>query len=464
MSANGLLRNVQGISNSTQGAVDVLNRIAGGSFWAQLRPASYRGVPFGVFGGQARFGRRNAVHEYPFRDTPWIEDLGRSARRIQVSGFLVGDDVIAQRARLIEACEKPGDGELVHPTLGRLNVALMDFATSETHEKGRVFEIQLTFIEQGQRLYPETTTTTTDAVKTAADGVDTAAATNFVAKAVSALKYGAAVANKAAVETAAWSKIAIQSGNDSTSLINLAVSLPGEFGRLLGQASGVTVGQVLPIVAGLTAKDLTGKAAVARQGIGQSVSKLSDASINLSITSAQPFADAAKELTASVLSAAPTPGDALRGLAALADYAPAASGTGAFLVMQGATLDVFRRAAVAAMGRAAAAYAPISSDDAASVRTDILGRIDVEITRAGDQGDDEAYTAMRTLRAAIVKDLNAKGAALPTLVGVKAPRSMPSLCLAQRLYRDPTREAELVGRANPPHPAFMPVVFKALSS
>jgi prophage DNA circulation protein len=44
------------------------------TFRAQLQPASYRGIPFGVFGGQARFGRRNALHEYPFRDVPWVED------------------------------------------------------------------------------------------------------------------------------------------------------------------------------------------------------------------------------------------------------------------------------------------------------------------------------------------------------------------------------------------------------
>ena len=50
--------------------------------WPQmLNQASFRGVPFAVYGGDARFGRRLALHEYPGRDKPYIEDMGRSTRR-----------------------------------------------------------------------------------------------------------------------------------------------------------------------------------------------------------------------------------------------------------------------------------------------------------------------------------------------------------------------------------------------
>lgn len=464
MTVNSLLRNVQGIGNSTQGAVDILGRITGGSFWSQLRPASYRGVPFGVFGGQVQFGRRNATHEYPFRDICWVEDLGRQPKRIQINGFLVGDDAIAQRDALIRACEKAGDGELVHPTLGRLNVALLNVGATEHWEQGRVFEITFSFIEQGQRLYPETTTTTTATVTAAATVADASAAKVFVTKAVQALQYGAAVANKAAQEASAWAAVAIQAGNDSTSLLKLAVSLPGEFGRLLGQASGITIGQLVSVTAGLTVQDLIGKAAVSRQEIASSTTTLKASATNLSTTSAQPFADAAQQLAAAVLAAAPTPGDALRGLLSLAIYSPAPSGTGVFLALQSATLDLFRRSAVAAMSRAAADYSPVSSDDAVAVRALVLDRLDAEILVAGDAGDDGAFTSMRALKAAVVQDMNAKGAAVPTLSKVETGRPMPSLALAQRLYRDSTRSTELVERAAPIHPAFMPRSFQALTS
>jgi prophage DNA circulation protein len=255
-----LLRNVQGISNTTQGLTDVLGRLTGGSFWSQLRPASYRGVSFGVLGGSAQFGRRNAVHEYPFRDKPWVEDLGKAANRFQVSGFLVGDDVIAQRDRMVVAVTKPGDGELVHPTFGRLNVALLGFTVTEHWEHGRVFELTFSFMEQGQRQYPDSTTSASDAVGGGAAAADAAASANFVQRAVAALKSGVAVANEGAKTAAAWATTALQAGNDATSLLKLAVSLPGEFGRLLSAASGIGVGQVVATVAGLTVTNLVGKA------------------------------------------------------------------------------------------------------------------------------------------------------------------------------------------------------------
>jgi prophage DNA circulation protein len=74
----------------------------------RLLPASFRGVPFAVRSASGRFGRRQAVHEYPFRDTVWVEDLGRNARRLTIDGFLIenslvygGGDVILQKDRMI---------------------------------------------------------------------------------------------------------------------------------------------------------------------------------------------------------------------------------------------------------------------------------------------------------------------------------------------------------------------------
>ncbi len=96
-----------------------------------LNKASFRGVPFAVYGGDSRFGRRLAIHEYPGRDKPYIEDMGRSTRRIRMSGFLVtdslvygGGNVLAQRDALVAAVESAGPGALMHPTLGALKVSV----------------------------------------------------------------------------------------------------------------------------------------------------------------------------------------------------------------------------------------------------------------------------------------------------------------------------------------------------
>ncbi|KAL6953373.1 hypothetical protein U1Q18_052067 [Sarracenia purpurea var. burkii] len=58
---------------------------------------SFRGVPFGLYGHSIDTGRRVVVHEFPFRDTPYAEDLGQRARGFSLDMFVVGDDVAANR-------------------------------------------------------------------------------------------------------------------------------------------------------------------------------------------------------------------------------------------------------------------------------------------------------------------------------------------------------------------------------
>lgn len=57
-----------------------------------LRPASWRGVPFQVDSTDMGAGRRTQLHEYPQRDKPWVEDLGRAAREVAFDGFVTGAD------------------------------------------------------------------------------------------------------------------------------------------------------------------------------------------------------------------------------------------------------------------------------------------------------------------------------------------------------------------------------------
>ena len=67
-------------------------------------------VPFAVESATTAGGRQSVVHAYPFRDTVWVEDMGKLARRFQIYGFLVensviygGGGVVAQRDRLLRA-------------------------------------------------------------------------------------------------------------------------------------------------------------------------------------------------------------------------------------------------------------------------------------------------------------------------------------------------------------------------
>lgn len=112
----------------------------------RMKPATFRGVPFFVEGSEHQGGRRNVTHEYPFRDKPYSEDMGRKARRFAVEGYVIGPDYIAARDALLDALEKFGPGSLQHPYYGPRTVAVDDFRVRETQRDGgmAVFSIEFT--------------------------------------------------------------------------------------------------------------------------------------------------------------------------------------------------------------------------------------------------------------------------------------------------------------------------------
>ena len=156
------------------------------------------------------------------------------------------------------------------------------------------------------------------------------------------------------------------------------------------------------------------------------------------------LAPAAHALARAVLAAANDPADQVRIMLSLAE---AATDT-----VFGALL---RRAALVQLCRASAAYQPTSYEDARALRLLVCEALDAEIVRAGDAAEDQIYTALRGLRVAVTRDLQARGNPLPRLRQVTVP-SLPASVLAYRLYGDATRAADLIARADPPHPLFMP--------
>lgn len=442
------------------------------NYFDQLRRASYRDIPFGVFGGQIRVGRRNAIHEYPYRDTVWVEDLGRQARRIVLVGFLVGDDAIAKRERLVGASESGGDGQLVHPTLGALIVSLLDLEISESWEHGRVFELRMTFVEAGQRVFPDSSISTTAQCLIAASQADHNSLLAYAMRVDQALRKGAAVIAQAKRQVQLWVVKARKLVSDAVSLYHTVVSLPGELGRYFSNFGTNILGDLGIKPGGASANgnlpNLIAQGAKKRQAADAAAVALGAAAGEQSSGNTAGFATAAQALAASVLNSAADPADAVRLLEQLANFTPAVITStapigAAIATMADACGDLFRRAAVVALARASTTYQPTSYNDAAALRTTVCALLDAEILIAADQGEDDVYASLRALRVAVSNDLTARGADLATVTRYQLAASLPSLVVAQRLYRDPARAGELVRRTNPVHPAFMPTHFQALS-
>lgn len=254
------------------------------SWFQNLQAASFRGVPFGVLTSDGRFGRRLAVHEYPYRDKPYVEDLGRATRRIGITGFLIessliygGGEVIAQREQMIAAAETSGPGKLVHPTLGELQVSCESLAVNERWEQGRFFELGFSFYEAGERVFPTITGDTGSATDAAADDADDAAASDFSTRSDTDLLDGAAVGDQAGATTQAWAASIAAQGRDATSTLSLASLLQGSFGRFAAGRNVGGFGSALPGSTAGTINDLVALAAGRQSALSNSLEQLTSA-------------------------------------------------------------------------------------------------------------------------------------------------------------------------------------------
>lgn len=118
---------------------------------AKLRAASFKGVNFNVEQADGEVGRRTVLHEFPFRDIPQGEDLGRAARRFNVTALFVGEAAVEQATQLLDVLESPDAGMLVHPWHGSHLVQLSGNARVHwpRFAGGRV-SIDLPLVEAGE--------------------------------------------------------------------------------------------------------------------------------------------------------------------------------------------------------------------------------------------------------------------------------------------------------------------------
>jgi prophage DNA circulation protein len=91
--------------------------------WRQrLTDASFREAvfQFHVDSGGKAGGRRIASHEFPKRNIPYSEDMGRKMRKWTVQGYIIispgNTDYIPRRDALVRALEADGPGWLKLPT------------------------------------------------------------------------------------------------------------------------------------------------------------------------------------------------------------------------------------------------------------------------------------------------------------------------------------------------------------
>lgn len=152
---------------------------------ARYQLAYFRSAYFHVETDARQGGRRVAVHQYPKRNTPYAEDMGRSANRFLVQGYLIGPTYWDAKNILIGELEKDGPGRLRLPLpyqMADVTVMVMSYTVTEARERGGYCTIEMDFVEYGDPNYRQQVSTTAQIDKSASniegkltDGATTAA-------------------------------------------------------------------------------------------------------------------------------------------------------------------------------------------------------------------------------------------------------------------------------------------------
>lgn len=388
----------------------------------QTHTPSFRGIPFQVRTAGQDAGRRVALHEYPQRDLPYAEDLGRRRREFSLDAYLVGPDYATRRDALIAAIEQPGAGTLIHPYRGGMQAVVTACRISESTDAGGMATFSLTFTEAGENLNP-------------AARVDTAG--RVVVRAATAR----------AAANAAFAKTFSVAGQPAF----VAAAAQGWLDRALADIDGIS-----RFVGGLDL-DLLAEFTLDGQRAAAAVSSLLNAPGDL--------ASRIQGRLSAVLALPASPLAALRGLQRLflfgqddsaATYsAPAVATTPARQVQaanEAASTALVRQSAIIAAAEAAATVEFTSHPGAAALRETLAAALETEAERA----DDAVYQAVMDLRAAVVADITTRGADLARIVTLRQSGTLPALVVAHRLYGDATRGDEIAARNRLRHPGFVP--------
>lgn len=131
--------------------------------------------------------------------------------------------------------------------------------------------------------------------------------------------------------------------------------------------------------------------------------------------------------------------------------------------LAGVVVDAVALQALACQCRLVADTDFTSREQVEASRTALDAAFDASIVKASDDLDQVTVRALVGLRAAVMRDLSIRARPLPKMVSYAFPRRLPALAIAQRLYGDGGRSAEVIAENAVVHPLFMPAVGRALS-
>ena len=364
-----------------------------------LLPALWRYIPFEAREVERETGRRLVTHQYPNRDEPYNEDMGRRARRWKLQGFVLGEGAPVIRDLMIAACEKEGDGPLLHPTLGLVQARCEALSVKESVDGGvNVVEFTFDFVEAGSVYSIGLIMTVVALAKAAAVTVACAALYATHAKSEGQPQ-----------------DVRTQAAKDQGARAATLSTLSGKFADRTGADAFKAAVDRITTDAAAMAGDA--QAAVAAwQGAFAAVTSAAD--LRTIATALQPL------------------------FAASQAGAGSGGGTAATMKANAAALDTLLYvSALSAAAAAASNDAYATWDDAIAVRDDLAVQLDGAAIWIADA---DVYAALLDLKGAVVQAISDEAVTLPHLRPLAVMRPIPALALAFDLYGDAERAVEIV--------------------
>lgn len=380
------------------------------------RRASFRGVRFNLTDTDSSFGRRGILHQFPFRDEPYTEDLGRKPREYEIEAFVTGFDYARERDKLIEACEKPGPARLVHPYLGKTTVVCIRCELSESSTEGNVARFRLGFREAGVLKYPS-----------------------------SARKPGglfAALGIELSNEAIANFEKVVEIAEKPQYVIDEAIAKVQEVGDAITEATRFVtatadgIAELAYSIEELTAdvQDVIDTPAVLAARIQNSIGLLGETASSARLSF-----------------------DAYKGMFGFGDTDTRIINDAATRLQANKNLDeinaLVRRSALIGAGQAALEIEYASTDEARDAASALYAEIDAQLETDGIT--DTAYALLQQLRATLHDGLPIQDEKLPSLVDVIVRDPSNALVISYDLYGDLSGEADIVARNRLTDPGFI---------
>jgi len=378
----------------------------------QLQPASFKRAGFKVDSHDSQYGRRTVTHEYPQRDKPFVEDLGRAARKIRIDGYIVGKNYQRELEALIAACESGGPGTLIHPYRGTMTVSCESLSVRESKDDGGMATVSLSFVEYGDTQFPSATKDNRSRFGIAADSVVGRAITDF-SETFTIGGMPQFVLDSASSYVTDLSEFLQGTGSSILPIDNWTEfyrdcrSLATDVADLIQYPDQLAT-RVTGLFGYLTSYGATGKSSV------------------FSLIEFFNFGDDRPAI-------------------------PATTSTRRRQRANESALNALvKQTAVAESGRLASLTEFATFDDAVTAQTLIADEIDVQ----SEVSSDQQYIALIGLRSELVTSVPSS-ADLPRVTTISTRSVTPSLVLAHRLYADANRADEIVAQNRIRHPGFI---------